>query len=378
MKKKSVVVCFFLVLSFMFTFFGCTHKNVDTSPEYNPETDYNIWYEQFGYGTRFIETEDGFYYLTREKFLRFIDKNTMKEIALCNKPNCSHWRGDENKCNSYMGAMAPEELYYYKGKLYGFTDRSSADELGFSGICLSEISKDGSSIKKIWELQWKGGSSGYFQSGALHRGIYYFYTNTENSISIYAYDMETKKCKCIYDDPDRMGTQLKAIGDYLYWRFPKSSCPDDYSVMRYEISTGKIDEFDGFTAMIAGGERVYFRRFDEEKGSLISYTGRDGKNIVNTDISLEGVLSSGDDFFFGMVSEGEKANTILVYDSETMELVDELDISSLLQITHLDYVLSGNDELFFVTNIERTHIFYAYKSTIGTPDFQWHQVEKVN
>lgn len=374
--KKVVTWC--ISIGMLMTFLtGCTPKReFDTSPEFNLETDYNTNYDQFGYSSQFAETEDGYYYLTREKFLRFIDKETMKEIALCNKPDCSHWRGDEEKCNSYMGAMAPAELFYYKGKLYGFTDRSSADELGFTGVGLCEIAKDGSSIKKVWEVDWKGKSSGQFQSGILHRGVYYFYTNNDKDISIYAYDLETKKCKCIFDEPNRDGTSLFAAGDFLYWRYVDGEL-SDHAVVRYQISTGEVKIFEGYFHAVVGGDRIYFRRWEEKTDSLISYTGRDGKNMVNTDVPLEGRLHGGKEYLFGIIESGGK-NTITVYDTETMRLVDELDITNLCEGVRFDYVLSGNDEVFFVTNIERGHIFYAYKSAIGTPDFQWYEVEKVN
>ena len=99
--------------------------------------------------------------------------------------------------------------------------------------------------------------------------------------------------------------------------------------------------------------------------------------MVETDISMEGRLHCGDEYIYGLV-ESEEKNTVTIYDTETMELVDEVDISELSKEVRMDYVLSGSKEVFFVTNIERTHIFYAYKSTIGTPDFQWFEVEKVN
>ena len=157
MKRIGI---FFLLLVMIIHCCGCAKRTIDTSPEFNPDTDYNTNYDQFGYGSQFVETDDGYYYLTSARFLRFIDKKTMKDIALCNKPECSHELGDEDICNAYLGVMAPAELYYYKGKLYGFTDRSSAEEIGDSGKYLCEISKDGSWTKNVWELKWKSGSRG--------------------------------------------------------------------------------------------------------------------------------------------------------------------------------------------------------------------------
>jgi hypothetical protein len=69
-----------------------------------------------------------------------------------------------------------------------------------------------------------------------------------------------------------------------------------------------------------------------------------------------------------------------VLDINTLTLVAELDVSKVSKEYNATFLLPGSEDIIFLYKFyaELDPIFYAYKSAIGTPDFQWYEVEKVN
>lgn len=384
MKKiLAIPVIVFLLLISMLT--GCSAE-IDTSPEYNPETDYNVSYENYSLEQRITETEDGFYY-TSDHIRFFIDKTTMKSVALCNKPNCTHTFEDMEMCGGYIGGiLAPECLYSYQGKLYGFAEEHTADK---TKIFLCEIEKDGTSYKKIWEMKWNGRGSERFQQGLLHRGVYYFYTISDptpeqRTFSVYAYDLQTKKCKRIYDDPNHNAYALTAIGNFLYWEYSgeiteNGQILEDPIVMQYEISSGKISKIKNGLRCFAGGDKVFFEEWDPELlCRRLNYMNRDGTGYTETDVLLQGPSHADDRYIYSF--DYRDNSTVDVLDINTLTLVAELDVSKVSKEYNATFLLPGSEDIIFLYRFyaELDPIFYAYKSDIGTPDFQWYKIERVN
>ena len=372
---KQIICSFFILFTILFS--GCNQRKHDTSPEYNAETDYPMAYGESGSSTHFVETEKGYYYTTSDGFLYFVDKSTMQAIAVCNRPQCVHSIEKFEECGAFLGLYAPDEIYYNNGKLYGFKHNQEYGVIGFEDVYFCEMAEDGTVTKKLWELQWDGGLPGDYQYGVFHRGVLYFYTTSPNSdFSIHAYDVESKKSKCIYMNEGGSGTHLKAVGNYLYWWMPKNDDILFSPTMRYEISTGKIDTIENIQKCFAGGDRVYFQGWDEEKQcALLSYSNRDGSGFTKTDIFLKARLHADDTYIYGCERE---TGTIYVYDVATMEEIATLDFSELFTQYKTDVLLPGYGDKLFLMDTRREHLYYAYKSAIGTDDFQWHQVEKVN
>lgn len=362
------------------TFVGCRKTRVhDTSPEFNPETDYNTYYDNYGLGSQFVETEDGYYY-TAGLFLRFIDKKSMQSIPLCNKVECSHTMEDSQICSAFRGGIhAKEELFVYKGKLYGFVDDSAVDSVGLAGVYLCELSKDGTSQKKIWEMDWKGGSPGNYISGVLHRGVFYFHIMWDHSISVFGYDMESKKCTLLYDNPDISGCYLTAVGDFLYWREIEviDDYTEKYTYKRYQISTGEVTGIEKPTHCFATKDKMFFEWYDEEVGKRrIITTDRDGTNYQETDALIDGVGHADDKYLYGHPYWGADFTTVNVYDINTFELVAQLETPEVpegeLLICNL---IPTSGDVMFLYDYSRENVYYGYKSEITTGNFQWHKVE---
>ena len=115
----------------------------EASPEYKFETDCQ-YYNYFAGAYYLAEGEDGYYY-EENGFLRFIDKNSMESVVLCNKPECLHDQMNTNiveelsNCNAYVGAIYDRCLHYYKGNLYALVKNYGSSQSSFarSLVCIS-------------------------------------------------------------------------------------------------------------------------------------------------------------------------------------------------------------------------------------------------
>ena len=390
--KKTIAILFVVLLLLGVT--ACQKaSSPDTSPEYNFETDFNMAYYDAG-STSFIETEKGYYYV-KDFFLRFIDKETMKDIAVCNRPDCPHGEGvdfvsDLVKCGAYLGLSAPEELFYYKGDIYGFICQDNSETVGIESRCLVKISEDGTARKTVWDMKWEAVNKGeQLYKGFLHRGNYYFYTNLAPSsekrcFSIYAYDLESKKTRLVYSKEGEDGSNLLAIGSFLYWFYPASGNehgeiigPD--RIMQLEISTGEVSEFIGKMSVYPAGDHIYFEEWNDEALIRQMYRmNRDGTEFTKLDFEVEGIGFGDDKYIYGLGLVLKEDSSIHVYDLSSYKEMTQIALPEGIKDPHIKWMMPGNADILFVTDLAKNYFFYAYKSAIGTPDFQWHQVEKIN
>ena len=372
---KKVVAILFAVL-FLLGVTACQKASApNTSPDFNAKTDYNVSYAFLEYTTSMIETEDGYYYVTHDHYLRFIDKLTMKDIVLCSKPECTHTENDQDICTAYLGVFSPNQLFYYNQEIYCFVYDETQASLGFHDVYLSRISKDGSSCEKVWEIQWKG-HSGYFQTGVLHRGVYYFYVSQENDMTVYAYDLKKDRCDKIYSS-DRFGSNLTPIGNYVYWRHLDPNTLKS-QMIQYEISTEKIKTIDGPWKVTLCGDALLFEEYKkEEKRRIFSIGQRTSSDLAKIELFVDGGISGDGRYLYSFPST-EDDFSIEVLDVTTYQEISRLEIKEQLELFGVYRLLPGSGEKLFLVNIHGEPIFYAYKSAIGTPDFQWFEVEKVN
>lgn len=152
MKRiRSLAVSLVILLSLV----ACGSKaQKDYGEEYDPEMDYPLMNEAELDGIYVAKTENGYYYLNGD-FIYYTDKDTMKPIPLCNKPNCKHENETDDtkvyECNAYVGVRTPLPfLQYYKGSLYtieGFDANEKKDKCS-----LVKISLDGSKREHLLEV----------------------------------------------------------------------------------------------------------------------------------------------------------------------------------------------------------------------------------
>ena len=146
---------------------------------YNSETDFPLMYEANTDGIQVAETEKGYYFLNGY-FLFYADKDTMKPVPVCNKPNCKHHEETDPlqvwSCNAFLGnGCVLPYIQYYEGAVYtiqGFDPETKSQDK-----YLVRISADGSERKQLMQVR-----EGNLM--AIHRGYVYIAQNgTKATIS---------------------------------------------------------------------------------------------------------------------------------------------------------------------------------------------------
>ena len=421
---KKVVAILFAVL-FLLGVTACQKASApDTSPEYKFETDCQYNYRVANINGYFTETDDSIYRIDEESYLRVIDKKTMQETFLCAKPNCLHgqdipesdWVVDNFECNAYVGADPSGTICSYSGALYCIIrkDRPSSPIPDF---VFTEISADGFGRKELLTLSFGQDEEADFglPNFFIHRGIVYFSSSlyrtdeeTGEQIDlgdrIYTYDLTTKKVKKIYANERSDGILLSnvyALGNYLYGIFMKDGELDS-SLWKFNLSTQESTYLDYGNRILPVGDKLLSYHFDfemmgekKEWDHWVELSDLDGENrevypVLNFNDHPQWakvIQSDGKYVFVTDSAYSDMTTEIRVYDFASGEKIASLPLpdgmgyigdramsctqdGKLLAYSHLPFNEKG--ELLDMA------IFYCDISTIGTPDFQWFEVEKVN
>lgn len=386
----SIRKMFFLLFSvvILFVFCSCEKKSIDSYPGYRFGTDcqyYNCtdgWY-------RITESEKGFYFC-KEGYLYFIDKTTMQQTILCGKPNCQHQ--DETtltNCNSYIGSR-DFSLHYYDGNIYTMCIGAVRGDTPSPQIALVQISPDGSERKEIWEVDWEEDFPGYPVFSTLHRGKYFLvlHTNGDTAGAVLRYDFDTKKVKMIHRFDGYLG-QITAIGNTVYWQQDDNN--GNRGTVAYDILSEEKTVLEDCKRVYVTEDTLLFYHFIstmEEYKEWIVTTDLDRTNeeIYPFDIGLETrktkrIFPYGDDLF---VFDGYDGREIRQYDFATGELLATLPLPEdfLAKEAEIPAAMrrvacsqNGKLMVFYEKTFDAV---YCDISTIGTPNFQWHEVEKFN
>lgn len=374
-KVMSLCVLAGILLSI---FSGCGQKYVpDTSPEYNPETDHNVSM-MTDFSTEMVETDTGFYYVDffGEK-LHYIEKSSRKDTILCGKPNCTHEDTDEN-CNAWVDMTTVDGIFLYDEKLY-YVSRVQKINQPNPVLVLMQRSLDASSQKVVWELAWDTDaiSSGTIQYYMMHRGKLYYIIQGDSSLrAVYEYDLHTKKHKEIFRTEDYV-FELKGIGDYVFWMEhgyeEENTIP---SIVQYHISTGNIvNKWNDTFFVTANEENLYFLQLNDTGDyKKIVQTDRNGENPVETGIEAW-EISVDNTYIYADATKGRGwEGTLAIYRIGTWEKVGEIEMPD----GKRRYMMPASNGMIFAFEKPSIVQYYINASAIGTPDFQWYEVEKVN
>ena len=174
-KKKMLkrLGAFLISAAICLNLAACNRSMQGTESEaYNRETDFPLMYEAGIDGIQIAETENGYYFLNGY-FLFYADKDTMKPVPVCNKPNCKHHEETDPfqvwSCDAFLGdGCVLPYIQYYEGAIYTIQ--------GFDPVTHSEdkylvrISADGSERKQLIKVSENN-------LVAIHRGYVYIAKN---------------------------------------------------------------------------------------------------------------------------------------------------------------------------------------------------------
>lgn len=274
MKRLVFFISFVLILA------GCKkEESYPTDNTYHFETDSQYsFYSQGGF-RNFAESEEGYYFtlnISGLGYIFYMDKSTMKPVALCGKPNCLHYRETEEEkislCNaqlSGLGFLPP--LFYSDGHLYTFQISEDPSKYNFV-----EIQKDGSSRKTLLTIEKENADSSCF---AVHRGKLYhllatYNENMESIFKVLCYSLQKpqKNPECIFqlegNDIFAM-MDLKLYGNYLYFGIYEKGKRQYYAVNLITKQGRHIFEFDeektGIYNLAVLDSRIVTNRYYEDQ-----------------------------------------------------------------------------------------------------------------
>lgn len=224
---------------------ACGGEGVDMGDKYVHGQDSQFFYSPvFEEGPYLATTEDGYYFVINA-FVYFIDKETLKAVPLCNKPNCKH---DSDECNAAFHTY-DNFLSFYKGSLYVKGEAPDKEERALKNY-IYQVSLDGSERKTV--LEYKDG----FQFGepkTIHRGYIYFenitpfiWESINVGASISRYDLKDPSEREILFESDLEDANVRLgsiYGNYLY--FYELGYRGEENISRsmiYNLETGEIKE----------------------------------------------------------------------------------------------------------------------------------------
>ena len=415
MKKILALFCSALLL---LSAAGCQKKSflpTNTSPEYVFATDVQTYFANDGGKYQLTASEDGYYYINLNGFLHFIDKETLQDIPLCNKPDCIihenedayYSNGAEKEpCNAYVESVLDPPIFYYEGALYLLTMKSeiqgnTVDRRYF----LTRISLDGTERRDLWEVTWEEEIKfPHLSSYLFHRGMLYFVVKEQESDSrlhpsfLYAYSMATGDCKLLHQG--KLISTLTAYGDQLFFQESSEKALEEASeymatpFYSYTISTGEVKDYPGVNMFVYSSQGLLLLYPKNEQDGIIKLADYHAENEkVLGEVYNRRILGGNSKWIcttggirFERVSDGKELTweECLTMDSKEYRILhpqtfDILEISSLEPIASIpapffrthNTVVHLNEEQIFAFDARESILYVADLADVGSETFEW-------
>lgn len=344
LKKK---ICFGVAIALMLS--GC--GKVDNGKGIT--TDINNSQSAPGF---FTETESGYYFSSGDYFY-YSDKDNVKFVKLCNKPDCMHNSSD---CNAYnQGSKC--DAHFYEGRLvfpyYDIGENGNNVVIASKGI-------DGTEEKKEKIINLPVG----LYCGKMHRNyfVYNVVEMEENSTEQHSYlylqklDKLKEEPEVIYEYVQKDETQnaeivINAMVDNCVFFYAEGV------LRRYDIESGKLLQVQGYEAGKRGEyytkDRIYQMDMDNnfyyrevESGECVLLKSEENVNICGP------FFSDGERIYrinqsYGDTQIPEENNGIYIYDMKGN------------YIDFVKYKMKQNSGIYFVIADDKVFVF-------DTPDYQ--------
>ena len=233
MKKiVSTILMFTIVWLSIVSLCGCNNDATipTTNAVFNYSNDFQYYYNSLnGTNLPMTKSEGGYYVFLPNKYLYYIDGESVEATPLCNKVNCLH---NDEECNAYFNlftepsAEMSNVIQFYENSLYAVV--KIEDEFGsVEGNALYKVSLDGGTREKL--IDFKDGISHWL----IHRGYFYYsqdkFSDDIDSYSVYdsftinrfSLNDLNKESEEIFNSKDycsqiRSVKQFSAYDDYIY------------------------------------------------------------------------------------------------------------------------------------------------------------------
>lgn len=172
-KRFLSSVLLIVILASLFILSSCVEDKQDNCDDFDYTTDYQYYYNNINMGSLPITKSDtGYYFFLANRFLHYMDKESLETTPVCNKANCLHNNRDE--CDAYFNTYkvpttvaGSNVVQYYDNNLYVVLRND--DEYGeFVGTSLYKVSLDGTSREKLISFDFG------IPAWLIHRGDFYY------------------------------------------------------------------------------------------------------------------------------------------------------------------------------------------------------------
>ena len=271
---------------------------------------------------RVAAAEDGYYYITDEDMLVYVDMDSKEEVPVCARPDCAH---NSTDCDACLRGCVIYSIYYYNGRLYYMPI-----ENGMAKLC--SAAPDGGSREIIGELLPCDDSS------SIHLGFLGDY--------VYAYDKGT-----------HLGSDVEYTEQIIELSLKNGSRNVVYEVTGKSISVANVKGF---------GDKVMFTVIEsnkDDKGSIrvksrgIFGYSQSSKNV--SQISTEEVNDyyfndNGDTFYYYVKSDINAEQTELIFKAD--KYCDFCNVSSDGKYIYLNNGLYCNYFHSIIGNEEKKYV----------------------
>lgn len=383
MKKLTSIILIFIIL--LAVLCGCQSNRESYKNEFDCNTDFQYIYNNMNTMPAPITMSPSGYYVILYDFLYYVDKESMKGIVLCDKPNCMH--NDRDECMAYfhVNSYTTESniLQYYKDNLYIMENVFHNNE--YYGEVLHKLSPEGASRKDVLTIK------GNVCQWLIHRGYLYYITSdmemnengvpVYNSFVIYRLSMDNLggRADVVFDSGDEYKDisyfrSFSAYRDFLYINIVKYEASTDYSyTLILNLSDSSVHNLnDYFTS-------PYIQSFYEDKiivsdtdktDNLITYMcdlSGDNKEEV-AQFKNKNIICDGKYFYNLDNLSSANIKRIEVFDKE-YKVIDSFELPFTDKNKPI-YSLLPQDEKAFIfweqSNTDLGQIGYIDKTKIGT------------
>lgn len=366
---KKILVC---LLSTLVLFIGCSNTKKLSSDEIFNSDFYNE-------SETFITENEKGYYFVNGNYIYYTDKESMKPIVLCNKPNCLHEKQEDNskvyECNAFVYFSNYNYINVYDDEIYLTSSFNSnkKDEV----LELVQLSSDGEKRKSIAKFD-----SDFINSIIIDKGTVYYvnqkYKDDKLNSSIEKMNLNNSKKEIIFTSSLTDG----GIGGFTL---------NGSKLYFYEYGNNAVNEFEEFDVVLdletmnKKSEKTNYEKLKspvliDNGKSLYSYFYGD-KDERNSEIYSAELDGSNEKLLYNIPHNKFLAddNYIYVFIDDIESNKGKLDIydkeGSLLNSLNLDFMVlnqhKGNsDYMFFKNNSDFCEIKYIDKSKIGTEDLK--------
>ena len=213
--------------------------------------------------------DDGLYYV-KNNIIKFLDRESMVEEAVCNKPNCGH---SSRECNAYVEDISPI-IMYYNGDIFIADDAVKIDHLDgesfYTGsIRLNCLKADGSKKYNIYSADNGAVATMKAIDDKLYFTAYKFHgefdvDNYKYDQMLYEYDLRWKKLKQIHT----------IVAD------------ESQMTSNYQITLGNSSELYATYELYAedgNKTKTLFKRIGDDMSEIAKYMNEDMMFIFDSD-----------------------------------------------------------------------------------------------